>query len=250
MEKKYVAYYRVSTAKQGASGLGLEAQQYAVASFLKGGKIAGEYVEVESGKKNNRPQLLAAIAHARKIKATLVIAKLDRLSRNAAFIFTLKDSGIDFVCADMPDANTLTIGIFAVLAQHERELISSRTKAALRQVKERIKADGWAVSKNDHVINKLGKPVNLRYEHRLAGAMAIRQKAAGNDNNKRAAAHIRHLRNTWVDRKNKKGEVIGKGLMTWAQIRQALNEAGFRTSRGGLFQIVQVQRIYKRLTTV
>jgi DNA invertase Pin-like site-specific DNA recombinase len=230
MEKKYVAYYRFSTAKQGASGLGLEAQQYAVATFLKGGKIAGEYVEVESGKKNNRPQLLAAIAQARKIKATLVIAKLDRLSRNAAFIFTLKDSGVDFVCADMPDANTLTIGIFAVLAQHERELISSRTKAALQ-----AKIAQGA---------KLGKPENLTYEDRVAGAQSLRQKAAGNENNKRAAAHIRHLRNTLVDKKNKKGEIIGKELMPWAQIRQALNEAGFRTSKGGMFQIVQVQRIF------
>ena len=249
MEKKYVAYYRVSTAKQGASGLGLEAQQYAVATFLKGGTIAGEYVEVESGKKNNRPQLLAAIAHARKLKATLVIAKLDRLSRNAAFIFTLKDSGVDFVCADMPDANTLTIGIFAVLAQHERELISSRTKAALHQIKERIKTEGSTVSKNGNVITQLGKPINLQYEHRLAGAQASRQKSAENNNNKRAAAHIRHLRSTWVDKKNKKGEVIGKEPMTWAQIRQALNDAGFRTSKGGMFQIVQVQRIYERKTT-
>ncbi len=204
---------------------------------------------MESGKKNNRPQLLAAIAHTRKIKATLVIAKLDRLSRNAGFIFTLKDSGVDFLCADMPDANTLTIGIFAVMAQHERELISSRTKAALRQIKERIKADGWAVSKNGNVIKKLGKPVNLLYEHRLAGAMVIRQKAAENNNNKRAEAHIRHLRNTWVDKKNRKGEVIGKQPMTWAQIRQALNDAGFQTSMGGMFQIVQVQRIYERITT-
>ena len=250
MKKKYVAYYRVSTAKQGASGLGLEAQQYVVATFLKGGKIAGEFVEVESGKKNNRPQLLAAIAQARKIKATLIIAKLDRLSRNAAFIFTLKDSGVDFVCADMPDANTLTIGIFAVLAQHERELISSRTKAALRQIKERIKAERGTVSRNGHVIHTLGKPDNLRQEHRLAGALALRQQAAGNDNNKRAAAHIRHLRNTWVDKKNKKGEVIGQEPMTWAQIRQALNEAGFRTSRGGMFQIVQVQRIFNRTLAV
>ena len=243
-----MAYYRVSTAKQGASGLGLEAQQYAVATFLKGGKIAGEYIEVESGKKNNRPQLLAAIAQARKLQATLVFAKLDRLSRNAAFIFTLKDSGVDFVCADMPDANTLTIGIFAVLAQHERELISSRTKAALHQVKERIKAEGSTVSKNGHVIDRLGKPVNLRYEHRLAGAQASRQKSTKNDNNKRAAAHIRHLRNTWVEKKNKKGEVIGQQPMPWAQISQALNEAGFRTSRGGMFQIVQVQRLFERVT--
>ena len=91
---------------------------------------------MESGNKNNRPQLSAAIGYARKIKATLIIANLDRLSRNAAFIFTLKDSGVDFVCADMPDANTLTIGIFPVLAQHERELISSRTKAALQAKKK------------------------------------------------------------------------------------------------------------------
>lgn len=102
---------------------------------------------MESGKKNNRPQLLAAIEYARKVKATLIIAKLDRLSRNASFIFTLRDSGVDFVCADMPDANTLTIGIFAVLAQHERELISSRTKAALQMKKKQGV--------------KLGKPENL-----------------------------------------------------------------------------------------
>jgi len=232
MDKKYVAYYRVSTAKQGASGLGLEAQQYAVAAFLKGGVIAGEYVEVESGKKNNRPQLLAAIAHARKLKATLVIAKLDRLSRNAAFIFTLKDSGVDFICADMPDANTLTIGIFAVLAQHERELISSRTKAALQQIKHRIETEGWTVSRNGNVINKLGNPVNLTYEHRVAGAQVLKEKAATNENNKRAAAMVKLYRS--------------QGL-NWMSIADKLNEAGFRASRGGEFQAVQVQRIYERI---
>ncbi|KAA5539043.1 recombinase family protein [Adhaeribacter rhizoryzae] len=230
--KQYVAYYRVSTAKQGASGLGLEAQQYAVASFLKGGKIAGEYIEVESGKKNNRPQLLAAIEHTRKTKATLVIAKLDRLSRNAAFIFTLKDSGVDFICADMPDANTLTIGIFAVMAQHEREMISSRTKAALRQIKHKIETEGWTVSKNGNVINKLGKPVNLTYEHRLAGGLAVKQKAAENQNNKRAAAMVQLYR--------------AQGL-NWLAIAGKLNEAGFRASKGGAFQAVQVQRIYQRI---
>lgn len=232
MEKKYVAYYRVSTAKQGASGLGLEVQQYAVAAFLKGGQIAAEFIEVESGKKNNRLQLLAAIDQARKIKATLIIAKLDRLSRNASFIFTLRDSGVDFVCADMPDANTLTIGIFAVLAQHERELISSRTKAALHQIKERIKAEGRTVSKNGNVINKLGKPVNLLYEHRVAGGQAVKQKAAVNENNKRAAAMVKLYRE--------------QGL-NWLAIAEKLNEAGFRASRGGAFQAVQVQRIFNRL---
>ncbi|WP_317046591.1 recombinase family protein [Adhaeribacter arboris] len=152
------------------------------------------------------------------MKDTLVIAKLDRLSRNASFIFTLKDSGVDFVCADMPDANTLTIGIFAVLAQHERELISSRTKAAL-QVKI---AQGV----------KLGKPENLTYQNRVAGAQVMRQKAVTNENNKRAAAMVNLYR--------------AQGL-NWVAIAEKLNEAGFRASRGGRFQAIQVQRIFERL---
>ncbi|WP_233219340.1 recombinase family protein [Adhaeribacter arboris] len=150
---------------------------------------------------------MAAIEQARKIKATLVIAKLDRLSRNASFIFTLKDSGVDFVCADMPDANTLTIGIFAVLAQHERELISSRTKAALQ-----AKIAQGA---------KLGKPENLTYQDRVAGARALKEKASTNHNNKRAAAMIELYRS--------------KGL-SWLAIAGKLNEAGFRASRGGSFR--------------
>lgn len=130
--KKYVSYLRVSTVKQGQSRLGLEAQRRAVAQYAKeGSAILAEYVEVESGKNNERLELYKAIEQARSSNACLLIAKLDRLSRDAAFIFTLRNTGIDFVCADMPEANTLTIGIFAVLAQHERELISSRTKAAL-----------------------------------------------------------------------------------------------------------------------
>ncbi len=133
----YFAYYRVSTQQQGASGLGLEAQQAAVVSFLNGSRPAKEYVEVESGKQNHRPQLLAAMAAARAAGGVLLIAKLDRLSRNASFILTLRDAGVDFVCCDMPDANTLTVGLFAVLAQHERETISKRTKEALTAKKAR-----------------------------------------------------------------------------------------------------------------
>ncbi|RDC58793.1 hypothetical protein AHMF7616_05227 [Adhaeribacter pallidiroseus] len=216
--KRYVAYYRVSTAKQGISGLGLEAQQYAVSAFVKGAaQIVAEYTEVESGKKNNRTQLLLAISEAKKQKATLLIAKLDRLSRNAAFIFTLRDSGVDFVCADMPDANTLTIGIFAVLAQHERELISSRTKAALQ-----AKIAQGA---------RLGKPENLTYQDRVTGAQVMRQKAVTNENNKRAAAMVNLYR--------------AQGL-TWMAIAEKLNEAGFKASRGGQFQANQVQRIHIR----
>ena len=107
---KYVAYYRVSTKKQGDSGLGLEAQRAAVAGFVKGAIVA-EFTEIESGKQDQRVQLRAAIDRAKKESAILVIAKLDRLSRNAGFIFALRDSGVNFQCVDMPDANTLTVGI-------------------------------------------------------------------------------------------------------------------------------------------
>jgi DNA invertase Pin-like site-specific DNA recombinase len=137
---KFVAYLRVSTVRQGRSGLGIEAQREAVRTFVasRGGKIiAPEFVETESGKRNNRPQLHAALARCKATGATLVVAKLDRLSRNAAFLLTLRDSGVRFVAADMPEANTLTVGILAVVAQAEREAISARTKAALAAAKAR-----------------------------------------------------------------------------------------------------------------
>lgn len=141
---KFVAYYRVSTMKQGQSGLGLDAQRQAVSSYMDGVcraddncRVVGEYVEIESGRKGQRPQLDAAIAHAKKEKATLVVAKLDRLYRNVHFVTKLMEDKIDFVCCDMPDANKLTIHILAAVAEHERELISERTKKALAALKER-----------------------------------------------------------------------------------------------------------------
>jgi DNA invertase Pin-like site-specific DNA recombinase len=139
MASKFVSYLRVSTARQGQSGLGLEAQRQAVAEHVNGhGALIGEYVEVESGKRSdNRPQLQAALAHAKATGAILIVAKLDRLARNVAFISTLMESGADFVAADMPMANKLTVHVLAAVAEHEREAISARTKAALQAAKVR-----------------------------------------------------------------------------------------------------------------
>ena len=134
-----VTYLRVSTARQGKSGLGLEAQQKAVADYLSTGQwnLLEEFVEVESGKNSRRPKLLEAIELCKASGAKLLVAKLDRLARDAAFLMNLKDAGIDFVCADMPEANRLTIGIMALVAEQEREAISKRTKEALAAAKAR-----------------------------------------------------------------------------------------------------------------
>ena len=132
---KYVAYFRVSTSKQGQSGLGLEAQQEAVQQYAD--SIIHSFTEIESGKNDSRIQLAAAIELCRTSGASLLIAKLDRLSRDAAFLMTIRKSGVDIVAADMPNASTLEFGIKAIFAQHEREEISKRTKAALAAAKAR-----------------------------------------------------------------------------------------------------------------
>ena len=215
--KKYVAYYRVSTAKQGISGLGLEAQSAAVTTFLKGAPLLAEFVEVESGKKNHPPKLAAAIAAAKVQCAVLVIAKLDRLSRNAGFIFALRDSGVDFVCCDIPDANTLTVGIFAVIAQHERETISMRTKDALQAKK----AKG----------EKLGTPENLTVVVRALGLQARQRNAREHSGSRQATALIMSRRTQNV---------------SFNQIATELNDLGFVARRGGTFNQKQVQRLHER----
>ena len=141
MSKRFVAYYRVSTKRQGRSGLGLDAQKSAVENYLNASdyELVRSYTEVESGKRTDidRPQLHQALAACRVHKATLIISKLDRLARNAKFLFELQDSGLDFICCDMPSANRLTIGIMALVAEEERKMISKRTREALQAAKAR-----------------------------------------------------------------------------------------------------------------
>ena len=146
MDKKFIAYYRVSTDKQGRSGLGLEAQQKAVESHIvaAGGSLLDEYTEIESGRKNTRPELNTALTACKKQKAVLIIAKLDRLGRNVAFIASLMESRVDFICCDNPHANRLMLHMLAAFAEHEREQISERTKKAL----EAAKARGVVLGKN------------------------------------------------------------------------------------------------------
>ena len=215
LARRYTPYYRVSTQKQGNSGLGLDAQRAAVRAFVPDlAQLGTEFVEIESGKKNQRPQLLAAIAEARRVGATLLIAKLDRLSRNAGFIFALRDSGVDFVCCDMPDANTLTVGLFAVIAQHERETISKRTKDAL------------AVKKARGI--KLGSPANFTPAVIAQGQAAMQANAREHQANRQAARLAGLLR--------------AQGYTLW-QIAAELNQAGYHTRRGNAFHATTVQRL-------
>jgi len=210
---KFVAYYRVSTDKQGKSGLGLEAQRDAVMQFLNGGRwtLAGEFTEVESGKRNDRPELERALAACKKQKAKLVIAKLDRLGRNLAFIATLMESGVEFVAVDNPHANKLTVHILAAVAQHEREMISERTKAALAAAKRRG--------------TRLGNPdLSQAAKH---GVAALKAKA------RQFAANVRPV----ID------EIMRAGATSHNQIAAKLNERNVKTARGGRWTHVQVGAI-------
>jgi DNA invertase Pin-like site-specific DNA recombinase len=219
---KHVAYYRVSTVRQGRSGLGLEAQKQAVTDFLNGGdwKIVGEFTEVESGKKADRPQLEKALALCRLHGAKLVIAKLDRLSRNAHFLLGLQDSGVNFVAADMPNANQLTVGIMAVVAQDEAARISQRTKAALAAAKKRgTKLGGFR-----------GVVPNARA--RRLSAEALRERAEA-----RAS-----------DLKPIIEELQAAGATSLRAIAAKLNERGIPTARGdGEWSAVQVSRVLDRV---
>lgn len=237
-EGKWIAYLRVSTARQGRSGLGLEAQRAAVTQFLDGGKwkLIKEFVEVESGKRNDRPQLGEAIRACRVYGARLLIAKLDRLSRNAHFLLGLQEAGVDFVCADMPNANTLTIGIMALIAQEERKMISKRTKDALAAAKKRGTKLGGRRRK---IIGKdaKGKPIygdvaKGSVEGRAAAVRAITA---------RADARAADLAPTIED-------IRVSGATSLNAIAAALVERGITTPRGkAAWSATQVANLLARL---
>lgn len=218
--QRAVAYYRVSTDRQGRSGLGLEAQRAAVRQFLegRGWPPLVECVEVESGRKDARPELAKALEACRLYRATLVIAKLDRLARNATFLLSLRDAGVDFVAVDMPDANRLTVGIMALVAEDEAERISARTKAALAAAKARGRTLGGF------------RGYRPSEEDRKAAAAARTTKAQAS-----AAAVLPTIR-----------ELQAAGITSLGGIARELSRRGIPTTRGaGAWQAVQVQRVLK-----
>jgi DNA invertase Pin-like site-specific DNA recombinase len=220
-QPRFVSYYRVSTAQQGASGLGLEAQREAVSRHVAGagGAIVAEFTEIESGKKNDRPQIAAALAACRLRRATLVIAKLDRLARNVAFISNLMESGVDFVACDNPHATPLLIHILASVAEHEREMISVRTIAALAAAKARGV--------------KLGNP-HLRPGDRRAARLARKARTAV------ANAHALDVL-PYIEAARR------AGCKSLGELAQALTARGIRTPAGGQeWHAFQVARILER----
>lgn len=216
---KYIAYYRVSTQKQGISGLGLEAQKSAVTNYLKGSDCAliGEFEEVETGKGSNalnkRPQLRAALAAAKKAKATLVIAKLDRLARNVHFISGLLETGVEFIAVDMPNANKTMLQIFASMAEWERDAISARTKAAYDAKKARYTTLG------------------VEFKCNLANNIKERKDAA--------SAFAESIR------VNIEGFTL-RGLSQRSMVVE-LNQAEINTSKGGKWSLIQLQRVIAKM---
>jgi DNA invertase Pin-like site-specific DNA recombinase len=218
---KFIGYLRVSTEKQGLSGLGIEAQRKAIDDYLNGGKweLLAEYVEIESGKRTDRPELAKALAQSKATGATLVIAKLDRLSRNVAFISNLMESGVEFVAADMPMANRLTVHVLAAVAEHEREMISQRTTAALAAAKVRGV--------------KLGNPNGARALRGLGNGHAIvGAKATADKHMTRVVPVIETIR--------------AEGATSLREIAEELNRQGILTARGGRWYATTVKNLLDR----
>ena len=221
-DERFVAYLRVSTQRQGSSGLGLEAQREIIHNYLRDKKPIFEYVEVESGRKTDkgRPKLKEALSQCRTYRAKLIVAKLDRLARNVSFLSALLDSDVEIVFCDFPQANKMVLHILASISQYEAELISTRTKQALAAKKSR----GC----------KLGNPEHLMDKHKEAIANSNktnRKKAEDNPNNKRAVAMLR---------------ILAEQGMTLTEMTDKLNKEGFVTSKGYEFRASQVYVLLKR----
>lgn len=219
MNKRAVAYYRVSTARQGRSGLGLDAQREAVTLFARaeGWDLKAEHTEVESGKRVDRPELEAALAECRLHKATLIIAKLDRLARNVAFVARLMEAGVEFIAVDNPHANRITVHIISAIAEHEREQISARTKAAMAQAKARGVKIG-------------GDRGNLPAVAAQGACASARVRRA-------------HSRQYAADLLPIITKLEQQGLCTLSRVAGALNDMNVRTPRGGYWSAGQVARI-------
>ncbi len=221
---RIVAYERVSTARQGASGLGIAAHRQAIDGFAarRAATLIGRFTEVESGRNPDRPELAKALHLAKVTGATLVIAKLDRLSRNAAFLLTLRDSGVRFAAVDLPEANDLTVGIMALVAQQEREATSRHTKEALAQAKARGV--------------KLGNPNGAAALRRAAeGGVALRAVIAAN-----ADRHARDLAPVIAD-------ILASGATSLRAIAAEMNGRGMLTRRGGRWHVSTVMNLLNRL---
>lgn len=225
MKKNIVAYIRVSTKRQGRSGLGLEAQQEALDAYRRenGGRVLATYKEVETGKSAHRPELEKAIAHAKRSGATLVVAKLDRLARNAAFLLTLQASGLPMVFLDLPGANEFTVGVMALVAQHEARMISERTKAALAAYKRRGGLLGGSRPECRNLTEK------ARRKGRRAASKAIAEKA------REAYSDLLPAMLKWRE-----------AGMSQQAIADRLNAEGQTTRRGKPWSQVQVMRVLDR----
>ena len=220
MEQTYIAYLRQSTMKQEISGLGIEAQREIIRNYLKDRKTVAEYIETESGKKSDRPKLIEALEECRKTNSVLIVAKLDRLSRNVAFTSKLLESDVEIIFCDFPEANKLVLHIISSIAEYEANLISQRTKQSLKAKKAR----GMKLGKPENLMNNLERAImnSNRTNH---------QKALDNPNNKRAIALLKKL---------------VKEERSLSEMARILNSEGFVTSKGCQFRASQVSILLKR----
>ena len=219
-QTNYVSYLRQSTKKQSLSNLGIEAQREIIQKYLGQIKPIAEFVETESGKKTDRPKLAEALDLCRKTKSTLIVAKLDRLSRNVAFTSKLLESDVEIKFCDFPEANRLVLHIIASIAEYEAGLISQRTKQALKAKKAR----GVSLGKPENLVNNLGKAITK-------SNLTNRQKALDNDNNRRAIAMLK---------------VMATQDLSLSEMARRLNKEGFVTSQGKKFNAWQVSVLLKR----